>query len=157
VRWIARLAGLVLLAVVVGRLRERQAGLAGTADDLSVERRDIVQTEGYVGDLGARIDELGDRLDDLDRPVTAFEAQYPNGIPAAARDEYERLLGRRNEAAAERNDLVARQRTALTDYNQRVAAHNDHVGDANALAEESTGWQVVRGLWASVVGPSADE
>lgn len=156
-RWIARLAVLLLLAILVGRLREGQAGLAATADDLSVERRGVVQTEGYVDDLGARIDELGDRLDDLDRQVTAFEAQYPNGIPAASRDGYDRLLTRRNEVAAERNDLVARQRAAVGEYEQRVAAHNEHVDDANALADDSTPWRIVRSLWESVVGPSADE
>ena len=59
--------------------------------------------------------------------------------------------------AAERNDLVARQHAAMAEYGQRVASHNDHVDDANALAEESTPWRVVRGLWESVAGPSPEE
>ena len=153
-RWIVRLAVLVLLALVVTRLRERQADLSATADGLGVERNGIVQAEGYVGDLDARIDDAADRMHDLDRQVTALEARYPSGIPTAARDDYDRLLTQRNEAAAEHNQLVARRRTAVAEYDERVATHNDHVEDANALGEESTPWRVVRAFWESVVGPS---
>jgi hypothetical protein len=157
VRWIVRLAALALLALVVTRLHERQVDLSATADDLGVERNGIVQAEGYVGDLDARIDDAADRMHDLDRQVTALETRHPNGIPAAVRDDYDRLLTQRNEAAAEHNHLVSRRRTAMAEYDQRVATHNDHVEDANALAEESTPWRVVRGLWERVVGPPADE
>jgi len=89
--------------------------------------------------------------------LTCDESRHPDGIPDAERADYERLLTRRNEVVAEHNDLIARRRTALAEYNHRVASHNDHVDAGNALAEESTPWRIVQGLWESVVGPSSDE
>lgn len=155
-RWIARLAVLALLAVVGLKLRERQALIATADADLTVERTDIQRAEGYVDDLDARIDDAVVRLRDLDARVSAFEARYPDGIPAAERTDYDQLLGRRNEVVSEHNDLIARRRSAVSEYTDRVGRHNERVGDANALAEESTAWRIVQALWASVVGRSSD-
>ena len=155
-RWIARLAVLALLAIVGFRLREREAVIATTGADLSIERRDVEHAAGYVDDLDARIDEAVARLRDLDARVSAFEARHPDGIPAAVRDDYDALLGRRNEVVSEHNDLIARRRSAVQEYTDRAGRHNAHVADANALAEQGTPWRVVQGLWAHVVGTATD-
>jgi hypothetical protein len=153
VRWIARLLVIVLL---VGRGREdarpaRKSSRPST-DHLSEERQGVARAEGYVDDLDARIDDAVDRLRDLDARVSTFEAQHPDGIPAAERDEYERLLGRRNEVVSEHNDLIARRRSAVSEYTESVGRYNARVEDANGLAEQGSPWRVVQTLWASVVG-----
>ena len=155
-RWIIRLAVLALLAVVGLKLREREAVIAAPNADLSVERRGLVHAEGYVDDLDARIDDAVARLRDLDARVSAFEARHLDGIPAAERDDYDALLGRRNEVVSEHNDLIARRRSAVQEYTDRAGRHNAHVADANALAEQGTPWRVVQGLWARVVGTATD-
>ena len=151
-RWIARLLVLVVLVVVVSRLRERQAVVAAVDDELSGERQGVVRAEGYVDDLDARIDDAVDRLRDLDARVSAIEARHPDGIPAEEREDYEQLLGQRNEVVSEHNDLIARRRSAVSEYTESVGRLNARVEDANALGEESSPWRVVRTLWASVVG-----
>ena len=155
-RWIARLAVLALLAVVGLKLREREAVIAAANADLSVERRGLVHAEGYVDDLDARIDDAVARLRDLDARVSAFEARHLDGIPAAERDDYDALLGRRNEVVSEHNELIDRRRSAVQDYMHGVGRHDAHVEDANALAAKSTPWRLVQGLWARVVGTETD-
>ena len=151
-RWIARLLVLVLLVIVVVRLRERQAVVAAVDDELSGERQGVARAEGYVDDLDARIDDAVDRLRDLDARVSAFEARNPDGIPAAEREDYEQLLGRRNEVVGEHNDLIARRRSAVSEYTESVGRYNARVEDANDQAAQSSAWRVVETLWASVVG-----
>jgi len=152
VRWIARLLVLVLLAVVAVRLREGQEVVAAVDDQLSHERQGVARAEGYVDDLDARIDDAVDRLRDLDARVSAFETQHPDGIPAAEREDYEQLLGRRNEVVSEHNDLIARRRSAVSEYTESVGRYNARVEDANDGAEQGSPWRVVQTLWASVVG-----
>jgi beta-glucosidase-like glycosyl hydrolase len=156
VRWIARLAVVALLALLALRLNDRQAFLAAAGADLSGERRDVEHAAGYVDDLDARIDEAVARMRELDVRVSAFEARYPDGIPAAQRDEYDALLGRRNEVVSEHNELIVRRRSAVQDYMHGVGRHDAHVEDANALAAKSTPWRLVQGLWARVVGTETD-
>jgi len=152
VRWIARLLVLVLLVVVALRLRERQEVVASIDDQLAGERQGVARAEGYVDDLDTHIDDAVDRLRELDASVSAFEARHPDGIPADERDEYERLLGRRNEVVSEHNDLIARRRAAVSEYTESVGRYNAQVEDANDAAEGSSPWRVVQTLWASVVG-----
>ena len=152
-RWIVRSLVVVLLVVVALKLRERQAVVAAVDDGLAADRQGITQAEGYVDDLDARIDDANARLRDLDGQVSAFEARHADGIPAAERDAYEHLLGRRNEVVGEHNDLIARRRSAVAEYTDRVGRHNARVEDTNALAQESAPWEIVQDLWASVVGP----
>jgi hypothetical protein len=152
VRWIARLLVLVLLVVVALRLRERQEVVASIDDQLAHGRQGVARAEGYVDDLDDRIDDAVDRLRELDAGVSAFEARHPDGIPADERDEYERLLGRRNEVVSEHNDLIARRRAAVSEYTESVGRYNARVEDANDAAEGSSSWRVVQALWASVVG-----
>ena len=151
-RWIARLLVLVLLVVVAVRMRERHEVVAAVDDGLSEERQGVARAEGYVDDLDARIDDAVDRLRDLDARVSAVEARHPDGIPAAEREDYEQLLGRRNEVVSEHNDLIARRRSAVSEYTESVGRYNARVEDANDAAEQSSPWRVVRTLWASVVG-----
>jgi hypothetical protein len=153
VRWIVRLLVVGLLVVVALRLRDRQAVVAAVDDGLASDWHGIAQAESHVDELDARIDDAVARLRDLDGQVAAFEARYPDGLPAAERAEYERLLGRRNEVVGEHNDLIARRRSAVAEYTDRVGRHNARVEDANALARESAPWEIVQDLWASVVGP----
>jgi len=152
VRWIARLLVIVLLVVVAVKMHDRKEVVAAVEDHLSEERQGVARAEGYVDDLDARIDDAVDRLRDLDARVSTFEAQHPDGIPAAERDEYERLLGRRNEVVSEHNDLIARRRSAVSEYTESVGRYNARVEDANGLAEQGSPWRVVQTLWASVVG-----
>jgi hypothetical protein len=152
VRWIARLLVLVLLVVVAVRMRGRQEVVAAVDDRLSEERQGVARAEGYVDDLDARIDDAVDRLRDLDARVSAFEARHPDGIPAAEREDYEQLLGRRNDVVGEHNDLIARRRSAVSEYTESVGRYNARVEDANDAAEQSSPWRVVQTLWASVVG-----
>ena len=155
-RWIARLAVLVLLVIVGLKLRERQTVVAAADGDLTLERRGLAHAEGYVDDLDARIDDAVARVRELDTRVSSFEARHPDGIPAAERDDYDALLGRRNEVVSEHNDLIARRRAAVSEYTDSVGRHNARVEDANALAEESTPWRIVRGLWARLAGGASD-
>jgi chromosome segregation ATPase len=154
VRWIVRLPVLVLLVVVALRLQERQEVVASVDDQLFEERQGIARAEGYVDDLDARIDDAVARLRDLDARVSAFEARHADGVPAAEREEYEQLVGRRNEVVSEHNDLIARRRSAVSEYSESVGRYNARVEDANEAAEASAPWRVVRTLWASVVGAS---
>jgi len=153
VRWIVRLLVVGLLVIFALKLRERQSVVAAVDDGLASDRHGIAQAEGYVDDLDARIDDANARLRDLDGQVSAFEARHADGIPAAERDAYEQLLGRRNEVVGEHNDLIARRRSAVAEYADRVGRHNARVEDANAMAQESAPWEIVQDLWASVVGP----
>jgi hypothetical protein len=152
VRWIARLTVLGLLVIVALKLRERQDVIAAADGELTLDRQDIERAEGYVDDLDARIDDAVARVRELDARVSAFEARNSDGIPAPQRDDYEALLGRRNEVVSEHNDLIARRRAAVSEYTDRVGRHNARVADANALAEESKPWRIMRGLWTSLVG-----
>jgi len=152
VRWIARLLVIVLLVVVAVKMHDQQEVVAAVDDELSEERQGVARAEGYVDDLDARIDDAVDRLRDLDARVSTFEAQHPDGIPAPERDEYERLLGRRNEVVSEHNDLIARRRSAVSEYTESVGRYNARVQDANGLAEQGSPWRAVQTLWASVVG-----
>jgi len=153
VRWMVRIVVVALLVVLALKLRERQAVVAAVDDGLASDRHGIEQAEAYVDDLDARIDDAVARLRELDGQVSAFEARHPDDIPTGEREEYERLLGRRNEVVGEQNDLIARRRSAVAEYTDRVGRHNARVEDANALAQESTPWEILHDLWASVVGP----
>ena len=155
-RWIVRLAFLVLLAVVALRLHERQALLAVAEADLGADRQEIAQAEGWVDDLEARIDESVARLRELDARVSAFEALHADGIPAAEHEHYERILAQRNEVVSEHNDLIARRRSAVSEYEARVGRHNARVERANADAAGSTPWRIAAGIWASVFGAARD-
>jgi beta-glucosidase-like glycosyl hydrolase len=156
VRWIARLAVLSLLAVVGLNLRDRQTVIADAGADLVVEREGIERAEGYVESLDARIDDAVARMRELDARVSTFEARNPDGIPAAEREDYDRLLGQRNEVVSEHNDLIARRRSAVQEYTERVGRHNARVESANAYAAQSTPWRIAQGLWASVIGGGND-
>jgi chromosome segregation ATPase len=157
VRWIVRVAFVVVVGVVGMRVRNRQMELAAAGEEIDVGRQGVEHAEAYVDDLDARIDDAVARMRELDARLSAIEAQHPRGIPAAEREEYDRLLTRRNEIAAEHNDLVGRRRSAVRDYEDDVARHNARVDGANALAEESTPWRIVIGLWERVGGHPARE
>jgi chromosome segregation ATPase len=151
-KWIVRLAVAALLVVLAREVRHRQSQLAVVTNALAEQRTGLEASEAEIESAERRIDEAAERLTALDARVTAVEEKYPDGIPSDEYEDYEALVGERNEAAEAHNDLVTRQRLRVRDYQGRVDRHNDGVGEANALAAESTPWAIMQRLWARVTG-----
>ena len=136
-RWIVRLAVLVL-AVVLGRqLWDRQVALTEARQDLDHQRAEIDAAESEIDGLDRAIDESEGRLRDLDWKIGGIEREYPNGIPPGVYAEYSRLVAEQNDAVAKHNDLVSRQHALHGDYTLRVDRHNTRVAAANSITREN--------------------
>ena len=133
-RWIVRLAVIVIAVAAVREIQHRREVVARMGEDVLDQRRAIDDAETEMDATDRSTDDAEARVKELDAQITAIEREYPNGVSGSARPEYERLVAERNDAAAIYNDLIGRQRRLHDDYKAQVDRHNERVADANSYA-----------------------
>ena len=137
-KWIARLALVVVILAGARKLWYRNLALLATNQELTDQRRGIEGAEAELETLDRSLDESEVRLASMVGRITAIERQYPNGIPRSIYPEYSRLVAEHNDAVAEHNALVARYGALRSGYEERVGRHNARVDTANRLAARGT-------------------
>jgi len=136
-RWLVRLTVLALAIGAIRGMHERQQRLIAIGADLGAQSQGIDAAEAELDANDNAIDDAESRVRELDVQITAMEREHPGGIPGSLKPEYTELIQQRNDAVANHNDLVARQRRLNDDYKAQVDRHNGRVAEANAYAAVS--------------------
>jgi hypothetical protein len=130
-RLVLRISLLAVLAFSARQLWLRQAMLREAGAELEDQRSVLTNDEDELTAIDRQIDESAARVADLHAAITATERGHPDGVPAAAHEEYRRVVAEHNDAVAEHNALVARYNTLRGEYGTRVERHNARVTEAN--------------------------
>ena len=122
-KWIARLALVVVILAGARKLWYRNLELLATNQELTDQRRGIEGAEAELETLDRSLDESEVRLASMVGRI------YP---------EYSRLVAEHNDAVAAHNALVARHGALRSGYEERVGRHNARVDTANRLVARGT-------------------
>jgi outer membrane murein-binding lipoprotein Lpp len=102
---------------------------------LDLERQRITLLERELKAMMTSLGESEQRAARLREEIESIERRYTSGLPEPEFESYTEKVARFNEAARIHNSTIDRFESARQEYETTIAAYNERVEEANALAK----------------------